>query len=153
MHFIDCSVPPRVMKDAHIAASIHQIPGRVTERILWDPSKIGFHVEQNARGRSVLPGAEFRELLQGKPVLPANVLDFLLEHKELIPSEWQKRGHIVFAGTMYHYDPFPVPGRRRRPFCMRSMWYESFSRVRWRWDYLVFGTAGFGGANAALLIG
>jgi len=40
------------------------------------------------------------EVFEGMPVLNANMLDFLLEHPELIPSGWF-RGRLHFAGTIY----------------------------------------------------
>ena len=42
------------------------------------------------------------EVFEGIPVLNANMLDFLLEHPELIPSGWfQFRERLHFAGTIY----------------------------------------------------
>src|SRR5574344_2591556 len=60
--------------------------------ILFQPTEAGDHINlQNLEKK-----LEERSYL----TLSANVLDYLLEHKELIPKEWKEK-RIVFLGTIY----------------------------------------------------
>ncbi|OYV26978.1 MAG: hypothetical protein B7W98_02790, partial [Parcubacteria group bacterium 20-58-5] len=45
-------------------------------------------------------GTELQERLKGKDVMSAAVLDYLLEHTELIPEAWKGK-YIFFWGTVY----------------------------------------------------
>jgi len=61
--------------------------------------KIDLHLEPEQQG-NYLTGNTLRERLKDKPVLNACVLDYLLEHQELIPNEWKGR-FVFFWGTTY----------------------------------------------------
>ena len=57
------------------------------------------HLEpEQEKGR--IAGNTLRERLKGKPVLNANVLDYLLAHPELIPEDWKGK-YVFFWGTIY----------------------------------------------------
>jgi hypothetical protein len=71
----------------------------------WNPSQVELYLTDNQkkgeRGRRV-EGNALKEELKGKPVLNANVLDFLLKNKSLIPEDWWNK-RVFFWGTIYEY--------------------------------------------------
>lgn len=78
----------------------------------------------NPKNRHKYVGDNVEEWLK-KGAIPfnANLIDFFMEHKELIPGPWELEEEIVFIGTMY---------RHNKGFCCyRSMkyvnddWYSS----------------------------
>lgn len=100
-HVIDCDAAPKVGDDL-CGAAVQQaevdrhIPGG---KMIWDKDKVHlwFFPGQQKTGVS---GAEIYQLTEDKPVLNANVLDYLLEHQELIPKEWKGK-YVCFWGTIY----------------------------------------------------
>ena len=65
-----------------------QVQGRARGMFEWDPASVKFVNTQSQ--------AEF----ENEPVLPATVLDWLLQHQDEIPEEW--KGKIIpFWGTLY----------------------------------------------------
>lgn len=70
----------------------------------WDSTKVGLYLSDGQKNNGAIDGHKLFKELVGRPVLNANVLDFLLIHQELIPVEW--RGLAVFFwGTVYrNYD-------------------------------------------------
>lgn len=90
---IDCDADPFVPKGYSIKE--HQNGGQFE----WDPTKIKLYVAER-QGRSSIEGTELRKELAGKPVMNACVLDFLLEHRDLIPEEWKDK-KVFFWGTIY----------------------------------------------------
>ncbi len=68
-----------------------QLPNRVRGQLEWSQDSVEL---------SSVPG---RSSLYGESVLPANVLDWLLEHPDQIPEEYVGK-HIPFWGTVY-YNP------------------------------------------------
>ncbi len=73
--------------------------------------------------RDIIVGEELRKALQGKKVLNANVLDYLLAHLYLIPEEWKGKC-IFFWGTIYCRADGNLYVR-----------YLGWSGVRWVCDY------------------
>jgi len=67
----------------------------------WSPEKVKLYLSPNQQDGKIVEGNELRKELEGKPVFNANLLDYLLEHPNLIPEEW-KRKYIFFWGTIYH---------------------------------------------------
>ena len=70
-----------------------------------DGKKIDFYLSKKQKSRSYIEGNKLREELEGKPVLNANVLDYLLKYPHLIPEEWKKDKNsntrcIFFWGTV-----------------------------------------------------
>jgi hypothetical protein len=91
--------------DPHIPDgwSIHeedQIDSRLTGTRVLDLSKIDLHLDSGQQGNKRLSGHELKKRLEGQPVLPAHVLDYLYENLHLIPDSW-KRKFIFFWGTVY----------------------------------------------------
>jgi hypothetical protein len=65
----------------------------------FDPAKISLYLSKEQKKGSI-DGHYLRKDLSDKPVMNANVLDYLLAHPELIPEEWKGK-YIFFWGTIY----------------------------------------------------
>ena len=65
----------------------------------WDANKMTPQLVRWARGRKLTGGMDLWKVSQAFS-LNACVLDYLLIHPELIPSEW-KGSHILFSGTVF----------------------------------------------------
>jgi len=116
-HVIDCDADPFV--PAGWKVEEHKKGGQLE----WDPSKVSLYLSEYQKGGRFIQGYDLRKELEGKPVLNANVLDYLLDHPELIPEEWKGKA-IFFWGTVYRYSGGSLYVR-----CL--YWGGS----QWRWDY------------------
>lgn len=128
---INCSLEPSIPGGWHIRSE-DQLPGRVTEpNLIWDPTRACFWLsdKQTEGGVSTIKELIFK--LKNEPVLPVNVLDFLLANPHLIPNEWKqdKQGRIrytYFWGTIYrdmNYD-----------LCVRCLhWRDNQWRTGYGW--------------------
>lgn len=90
-HIIDCDVLPWIPFDQW-EVEVHQKGGQLK----WE-------IEQHAHSLQrfeKMECAEFNREFFGKPVLNANVLDYLLARTHLIPEEWKGR-RVLFLGTRY----------------------------------------------------
>jgi hypothetical protein len=125
-HIIDCDVEPYCPDGWRILSSREQLPSRVRGEFVLD-RKIGLYIPEEQK--KVVAGNRVRELLQDQPVLPANVLDYLLANPHLIPEEW-KGEFIFFWGTIYR-DP---SGR----LVVRCLYWNG---DRWDWDCYRFDSA------------
>ena len=65
----------------------------------FDPAKISLYLSKKQKKGSI-GGHDLRKELSDKPVMNANILDYLLAHPELIPEEWKGK-YIFFWGTIY----------------------------------------------------
>jgi len=93
---IDCDVDPFIPKGWAVAVEEHQSCGQ----LVWDTTKIKLHLSDNQKTGNDFDGHHLRQELSGLPVLNACVLDYLLDHQNLIPEEW--KGEVVyFWGTIY----------------------------------------------------
>lgn len=92
-HLIDCDADPYIpegwKKEEHHKGG----------QLEWNPAKIQLYLSEKQKGRYI-KGYKLRKELAEKPVLNANVLDYLLAHSELIPEEWKGK-FIFFWGTIY----------------------------------------------------
>jgi len=94
-HVIDCDANPFVPEGWTVED--HQKGGQFK----WVPAKIKLFFSRSQRnGTEAVYGNELRKELAGKPVLNANVLDYLLAHPHLIPKEWEGK-RVFFWGTIY----------------------------------------------------
>ena len=86
-----------------------------------------------------IEGNDLRKEIVSPLVLNANVLDWLLDHPELIPEEW-KDFYIFFWGTIYRYseDSFSVR-------------YLCWSNSKWCW-FLGWSGRGFESKHPAMII-
>jgi hypothetical protein len=92
-HLIDCNAHPFVPPEWFVEK--HQLGG------LWEfnPTKVFFY-PSNRQVTGSIEGHKLRQKLTDKSVLNANVLDYLLDHPELIPEDWKNK-RIYFWGTIY----------------------------------------------------
>lgn len=104
----------------------------------WGPGKVEFYLHDDQRNGSI-EGNELRKKLEGEPVLNACVLDYLLNHSELIPEEWKSKW-IFFWGTIYRH---PGGGLVVR--------YLRWDNGRWGWGTYWLGGRLHGNDLAALL--
>jgi hypothetical protein len=65
----------------------------------FDPAKTLLYLSEKQKS-GVVDGNDFRRELADKPVLNANVSEYLVAHQELIPKEWMGK-LIFFFGTVY----------------------------------------------------
>jgi len=137
-HLIDCDAKPYLPEGWSIKPE-DQIASGVRGEITFDPAKIASHfVDGQKDGKSIV-GHELKKLLEGQPVLPANVLDYLLAHPELIPDAWKGK-YLYFWGTIYRDSDGSL--------CVRCLcWYDG----RWDWGCSWLGRR-FGGQGPSALL-
>ncbi|TAK05350.1 hypothetical protein EPO33_05305 [Patescibacteria group bacterium] len=95
---IDCSLQPMIPEGWSIREE-DQIKSRFQGELIWSPEKIGLHLDEAQKTGSIV-GNELRKKLEGQPVLPAKVLDYLLAHPALIPPDWKGK-YVYFWGSVY----------------------------------------------------
>lgn len=96
---IDCSVQP-FTPDVWSVNPEDQLPNRISRKDFEFNSQNLFFYFSDKQKQGVIEGNELKKELESQKVLPANVLDFLLEHQKFIPEEW--KGKIIFFfGTIY----------------------------------------------------
>ena len=123
-HLINCDTEP-FLPDGWQGVEFHHKHGE----LLWSPEKVQLHLAEDQQNGMV--GTDLRTALEGKPVLNANVLDYLLAHPQLIPESW--KGKLVFFwGTIYRGAGGDLCVR-----CLRwsgSRWYWGCHWLGDRWD-------------------
>ena|SRR3990167_5766103 len=126
-HIIDTDKEPFFTEDWKVEE--HKGMGKIE----WDVNKFSLHLEPEQE-RECLTGNVLQERLKDKPVLNANVLDYLLAHKELIPEEWKGK-YIFFWGTVYRDSDDDLWVRCLRWGGGRWHWYYYCLDVDWDADY------------------
>lgn len=116
-HIIDCDAAPFVPDDWTVEE--HKKGGMLD----LDKTKIELYLSRRQRRSEFVEGNKLRKELQDKPVLNANVLDYLLKHPFLIPEKW-KGETVFFWGTIYNCI------RGGDYLCVRGLWW-----VGDRWDW------------------
>lgn len=96
VHVIDCDRNPKPASNALTVVRSHSKMGK----FVWDPSCIELYktVEQRSGKHTLV--RKYQEELRSRQALNACVLDYLLEHTELIPREW---GTVYFLGTEFGF--------------------------------------------------
>jgi hypothetical protein len=94
----------------------------------WDPRQVQFYLSEPQGKEKSIEGNKLRKELEGKSVLNANVLDYLLAHPHLIPEDWKEDGkgrtrYIFFWGTIYRDSDGGL--------CVRCLYWGG---GRWRWS-------------------
>ena len=115
-HLIDCSADPYIPGGWTVEE--HQKGGTLE----WDSAKILLFLAEKQK-TGLITGHDLRKELVDKPVLNANVLDYLLAHPELIPEDWKEGEYIFFWGTIYRYSDVGL--------CVRCL---GWGGGRWYWD-------------------
>jgi len=115
-HLIDCDaapfVPPGMTVEKHVKGGFWK----------FNPKKILLYLSRKQK-KELISGNDLQKDLEGKPVLNANVLDWLLAHPEFIPENWKGK-LIFFWGTIYRSSGGSL--------CVR---YLGWDGTRWDWDY------------------
>jgi len=93
-HIIDCDANPFVPDGWKVEE--HQKGGQFK----FDASLVQLFLAEGQQNGNALEGIKLHKELAGKPVLNANVFDYLLAHKELIPKDWKDK-YVFFWGTIY----------------------------------------------------
>ncbi|MCC6934802.1 MAG: hypothetical protein IT406_03905 [Candidatus Yanofskybacteria bacterium] len=136
LHAIDCDVNPFV-PDGWSYREEDQLPGRIRGTWTWDPS-VKLYLSKKQGGDKYIVGNDLRKELKPQSVLPANVLDYLLAHPELIPEDWNGKA-IFFWGTIYRNS--------RGNLYVRCLYWDGGG---WDWDYGWL-DYGFSGSNPAVV--
>ena len=95
-HLIDCDADPIIQFGLQIEE--HKKGGQ----FFFDPTKVTLYLSKKQNGGHII-GNDLRKELCRKPVLNANVLDYLLKNPHLIPEEWKDK-YVFFWGTVYRYS-------------------------------------------------
>ncbi len=72
-----------------------------TDGLYIDGKKVLLYRSERQMNGGSIYGHDLRKELDGKPVLNACVLDFLMANQEFIPEDWRKEGVILFWGTIF----------------------------------------------------
>lgn len=130
---IDCDADPLVMTGWKVEE--HRKGGQFN----FDSSEVRLYLSNSQWGRATINGHELRKELSEKPILNANVLDYLLAHPQLIPDEWKEKA-VFFWGTIYCSDESSF------------VRYLSWRGGMWAWNVLWLGHDWCGGEPAALRV-
>ena len=114
-HITNCDADPFVPDDWKVEE--HTKGGQFE----WNTDKVELY-RSDEQKKGPIKGNELRKLLKDKPVLNANILDYLLAHSELIPEEWKGKA-IFFWGTIYRDSDGAL--------CVRFLYWGDRG---WGWD-------------------
>ena len=124
-HVIDCDANPfNPWVSDGFTIEEHQKGGQWK----FDPKQVEFFLSSGQKDGKVLEGNKLRKELEGKKVMNANVLDYLLANPKAIPDDWKQdeKGntrYIFFWGTIYRDSD---GGLYVRYLCWRD--------GQWRWS-------------------
>jgi hypothetical protein len=142
-HFTDLSLHAIAFQGWQVA-EYQKAKNYINVLMWWDAARVELYVD-DAQKNNDIKGSAVRERLKGKPVLNADVLDFLLGHANFIPEDWKKKdncGHtrrIFFWGTIYC-----------RPNGDRYVRYLCWDKNEWMWDFYWLGALWQDNYTAAL---
>lgn len=134
-HVINCDIVPLVPNGWKV---VQHVKGGQLE---WNPADVELYLDESQKEGKSIKGNKLRQRLAkliGKRVMNANILDFLLDHPELIPEEWKGKA-IFFWGTVYRSSDGNL--------CVRYLYWDG---GRWHWIYCGIGND-FDGADSAAL--
>lgn len=114
-HVIDCDAEPFIPEGWSVKEH------RKGSAFKWGPAAVALYLSEGQKNGKVIEGNKLREELANKPILNANVLDYLLANSHLIPEEWKGKA-VFFWGTIYR-------GRGGRLYIRYLSWYGG----RWYW--------------------
>lgn len=122
-HIIDLDAEPFCPYDYVVVE--HQKGGQCE----WSASKVTPYLFKEQRTGCDIRGTEIRERLKQKLVYNANLLDYLLKNRDLIPEEWKGK-RIFFWGTIYR----TLGGS----LCVRGLCWRG-SKWHWQGAWLHYG--------------
>lgn len=133
-HIINCDKKPFCPKGWKIEE--HRKGGKFK----WNTKNVSLYLSEKQK-TGFINGNDLREELKDKPVLNANVLDYLLVYPQLIPEEWKGK-FVFFWGTIYR-------GSVGYLYVRCLFW----GGVRWGWVCRWLGNCWDGGGPAAVSAG
>ncbi len=141
-YIIDCDATPFVPDGWGVEE--HRKSDNSNGLFGWDAGKIELYLDYDQQGGRYVEGRGLRKRLTARPVLNANVLDYLLKNPQLIPESWKndERGntrYIFFWGTIYRRFDGNL-------FVRYLYWFGGW----WRWDAYWL-DRGWGGNDPAAL--
>lgn len=89
-------------EEEHKNCGTMELEKRSDGHLYINGKKVERYLSPNQQGGKVIQGHKLRKELS-EPVLCACVLDYLLQHTELIPEDW-KNGYTFFWGTIFRYS-------------------------------------------------
>ncbi len=124
---INCDAKPYLPDDWSIEPE-DQIKSGVRGEITFDPAKVVAHFVYGQKNGQTILGFDLKKLLEGRLVLPANVLDYLFANTNLIPDSWKidEKGqtrHLYFWGTIYRASAAGM--------CVRYLYWDG---GEWCWN-------------------
>ena len=96
---IDCDAAPFIPNGWSVRPE-DQIKSAVRGDLIFNPSKITPYFSEGQKNDKTTVGHNLRKELEGKPVLTAHVLDYLLANKDLIPDSWKKNEN---GAMLFHF--------------------------------------------------
>lgn len=117
-HVIDLDADPHIPYEGWKVKE-HRKGGQFT----WDPVKLQLYLSEDQKDNKIVGSELCCFELADKPTLNANLLDYLLDHPDLIPEEWKGKA-VFFWGTIY---------RDSKGYQMVR--YLGFGVSRWERDY------------------
>ncbi len=130
---IDCDAAPFVPNGWKVESHING------GQFVFDHAKVSLYLSRKQPNGDYMLGNELRKEMLGKPVLNANILDYLLKNTNLIPEEWKGK-YVLFWGTIYRDSDGLL--------CVRCLY---FSAGRWHWHYGWLGD-GWSGSHPAVVV-
>ncbi|MEN9604804.1 MAG: hypothetical protein RJB39_489 [Candidatus Parcubacteria bacterium] len=102
-HFIDLAADPFIPSGLTLEK---HTPG--VSQFEWNPAKVRLHLSENQKDGKSIEGNKLRKELATESPFNANLLDYLVDHPDLIPEDWKKDAdgntrYIYFWGTIFRY--------------------------------------------------
>lgn len=119
-YIIDTDAPPKIPY-ARWTVESHKGMGKIE----WDSNKFKLYLSDKQKNGGYIKGMDLQKELEVLTPMNANVLDFLLEHQDLIPEEW-KRQYVYFHGTIFR-------GSGGRLFVRDWCWLDGALQSGYRW--------------------
>ncbi len=93
--------------DPFVPPGLNKVTHRMCGEFEWDKDRFAdpklLYLDLRQQNGGTARGYELRDALEGKSILNANVLDWLLKHPAEIPESWKGKA-IFFWGTIYSSD-------------------------------------------------
>ncbi|MEI7512405.1 MAG: hypothetical protein WCK01_03025 [Candidatus Uhrbacteria bacterium] len=105
-YVIDCDSPPFVPSKFASRMAKDEVGNRLIGKVEWSRDMARLHQHPRLKNPTMFYMVRVVDLmkdLKDRTVLPANVLDFLMDHQELIPVDWQDM-YVLFLGTVYRQN-------------------------------------------------
>ena len=132
-HVINLDAIPLIPKGWSIKPE-DQIPGqRRTGLWKWRKEQVKLSLPAYRGGINWIRDEKFKDNLENKPILNANVLDYLLANPILIPAEW-KGAPVFFWGTIYR-DSAGSPCVRYLNWSRKGWWSWEHDLVGWNLSF------------------